>query len=127
MPSSLFHDKKYRILWVSRTLSMFGAQISLLALPLIAVTTLHAGPTGMSLLRAAELLPYLIFSLIAGAVSDRLENDRVVVLTDFCRTALLLAIPACAWLGALNIWSVAVIAFGLGKRRFIHNLCQRQA
>jgi MFS family permease len=113
MPSSLFHDKKYRILWVSRTLSMFGAQISLLALPLIAVTTLHAGPTGMSLLRAAELLPYLIFSLIAGAVSDRLENDRVVVLTDFCRTALLLAIPACAWLGALNIWSVAVIAFGL--------------
>jgi MFS family permease len=56
--------------------SFFGDQINWIALPLVAVLALDAGPGQMGLLAAVGTLPNLLFSLHAGALVDRRGRRR---------------------------------------------------
>ena len=60
--SSPLRDLAFRRFWFGQTISLFGDQITLLALPLAAVLVLHAGPAQMGYLGAASLVPNLLFS-----------------------------------------------------------------
>ena len=90
-------------LWLGQSVSLLGSQVTLVALPLTGVLTLHAGPTQMSALRVASTLPFLLFGLLAGAWVDR--RSRLVVLTLSCvgQALLLAVIPALALAGGLRI------------------------
>ena len=50
----LLHDANYRRIFASVVITHFGAQITMLALPLTAVTVLNASPSQMGILMAAE-------------------------------------------------------------------------
>src|SRR5271170_1727278 len=54
-PTDLLRDATYRRLWTSILISSFGGQVTLLALPLTAAVLMHAAPTQMGLLTAAEI------------------------------------------------------------------------
>jgi predicted MFS family arabinose efflux permease len=101
-------------LWFGQSVSLLGSQVTLVALPLTGVLTLHAGPTQMSALRVASTLPFLLFGLLAGAWVDR--RSRLVVLTLSClgQALLLAVIPALALAGGLRIELVYVVAFLVG-------------
>src|SRR6266498_3750077 len=60
-------------LWLGLTGSLFGMQVSGLALPLTAVLLLGASATEMGVLGAARWLPYLLVGLFAGVWVDRVE------------------------------------------------------
>ena len=66
----------FRNLWLGETISVFGDQVTLIAVPIIAVLTLGASPEQMGLLTAAGLLPGLLFSLPAGVWLDRVHHRR---------------------------------------------------
>ena len=61
----LLRDRVFRRYWDASTISMFGDQISGIALPLAAVLVLHAGAAQMGYLTALEWLPSLLFGLPA--------------------------------------------------------------
>src|SRR5213078_1532947 len=63
--------REFRRFWVGETVSLFGDQISLIALPLVGVLVLDASAAQMGYLGAAALIPHLLFSLHAGAIIDR--------------------------------------------------------
>ena len=67
VPSLLRENPQFRRFWLGQTISLVGDQISLIALPLVAVLTLDANAAQMGYLVAAELAPNLLFSLHAGA------------------------------------------------------------
>ena len=67
----LLHRRAFRNLWLGQTISVFGDQVTLLAIPIIAVLVLGADAEQMGLLTAAGLLPHLLFSLPAGVWLDR--------------------------------------------------------
>ena len=71
MVPPLLRDRVFRRYWSASTISMFGDQISGVALPLAAVLALHAGAAQMGYLTALEWLPSLLFGLPAGAWVDR--------------------------------------------------------
>ena len=81
-PGDLLHDLVYRRLWLSILTSSVGGQVTLLALPLTAALLLHATPTQMGLLTAAEILPFALFSLPAGVWLDRVRKLPVYVAGD---------------------------------------------
>ncbi len=54
-------------LWAGETVSLFGSEVTLLALPLAAVLTLGATPAQLGVLNAAKFAPFLLLSLPAGA------------------------------------------------------------
>jgi MFS family permease len=105
----------FRRLWAAQTVSVFGDQISILALPLAAVLVLDASAAEMGLLAAAGWMPHLLFSLVAGLVVDSAERRaRIVIAADVARAAALLTVPAAYWLDALTMAHLLVVAFAVG-------------
>jgi predicted MFS family arabinose efflux permease len=101
-------------LWLGQSVSLLGSQVTLVALPLTAVLTLHAGPAQMSALRVASTLPFLVFGLLAGAWVDRRSRLTVLVLSSLGQAVLLATIPALALAHGLRLELVYAIAFLVG-------------
>jgi len=111
----LLGDRRFRRLWIGQTVSAFGDQITLLAIPLAAVVTLGAGATEMGLLTAAGWAPHLLLSLVAGAWIDRSARRRaLMVAADLGRALLLLSVPLAYALGTLTIGHLYAAAFLIG-------------
>lgn len=115
LPPLLRASPAFRSFWIGQTISLFGDEVSLLAVPLLAALTLDAGPGQMGLLSAASLLPNLLFSLHLGVWTDRRPNRRgLMVACDLGRAGLLLTIPAAAAFGVLSFAQLYVVAFAVG-------------
>src|SRR5688572_30025107 len=100
----LLRETAFRRYWSANTVSLFGDQISYLALLLLAVLATGAGPAQMGYLTAAALAPSLLFSLLAGAVIDRFRaKRRVMIAADLGRALLLALIPIAYALGELRL------------------------
>jgi MFS family permease len=111
----LLRDRTFRRYFSAQTVSMFGDEVTVLAIPLLAVLAVGAGPAEMGFLTAARLLPNLLFSLVAGAWADRYPGKRrIMIVADLGRAALLLAVPVMWWTGTLTLPWLAVISFGIG-------------
>lgn len=111
---SLRRSRPFRRYWSAQTVSQLGDRVSELALPLIAVSMLHANAAEIGLLSAAIWLPYL-GSLFVGSWVDRQQHPRrVLVCADLARVLLLGAVPALYAVGALRLWQLFVIAIMLG-------------
>src|SRR5438067_5526190 len=109
----------FRRIWTSLTITAFGAQITNLALPLTAALLLQATPLQMGVLIALEALPFALVSLHAGVLLDRVRKLPVVIASDVSRGIALLAIPLCAWRGALSIEVLYVVGFFCGVQNVI--------
>ena len=75
-PPPLLRQPEFLKLWAAQSISQLGDQVTLLALPLVAVLTLDASAAQMGFLVAAELSPHLLFSLFAGVWIDRRARRR---------------------------------------------------
>ncbi|MEO8718326.1 MAG: MFS transporter [Burkholderiales bacterium] len=113
-PDDLWRNGDFVRLWSSLTITHFGGQITFLALPLIAVLTLHATPFQMGMLIALEALPFPLFGLLTGVVVDRAPKLPIIVGSDIARGVALLAVPMCAWLGVLSIGVLYAVGFLVG-------------
>jgi hypothetical protein len=63
---SLFRHPDFAKLWTAATVSLFGTQVSQVAIPVIAVLLLRASPGEVGLLTTIEFLPFILFTLPAG-------------------------------------------------------------
>jgi MFS family permease len=121
----LLHERNFRRYWLAQSISLFGDQISLLALPLVAILVANAGPAEMGYLTAAGLVPSLLLSLVAGAWADRKPYKRhIMILADLGRAAALLAIPVLYLLGALTMVQLYVVAFTVGALSVLFEVCR---
>src|SRR2546426_1652518 len=94
VPPLLRDSRDFRRFWTGQTISLLGDQVSLIALPLVAVLVLHAGAAQMGYLTAVGVAPNLLFSLHAGARVDRRGRRRLTMIAaDLGRAALLVTIP----------------------------------
>jgi MFS family permease len=115
VPRLLRKNLVFRRVWSGQTISLFGDQISLIAIPLTAVLVLDANAKQMGYLVAAELVPNLFFALHAGAWVDRRGNRRrTMIFTDLVRAAALGTIPIAYAFDALTIQQLYAVAFVVG-------------
>ena len=120
---TLLHRAPFRNFWLGQTISVFGDQITLLAIPIVAVLILDAQPAEMGLLTAVGLLPHLLFSLPAGVWLDRqARRRRLMIMADIARAALIAAIPLSFMLGLLSLAQLFVIAFLVGTLAVIFDI-----
>jgi MFS family permease len=111
---SVIRNPDFVRLWIAETISQFGTQVSLLALPLVAITLLAATPLEVALLGTIEFLPFILFSLPAGAWVDRLRRRPVLIAGDIGRAIALASIPIAYVLGVLTIWQMYLVGFVAG-------------
>jgi MFS family permease len=108
---SLFRHPNYARLWTAATVSLFGTQISQIAIPFIAAVLLNASAGEVGLLTTIEFLPFLLFTLPAGVWVDRYPKKRILVIGDLGRAMMLVSIPIAYALGALTIWQLYLVGF----------------
>lgn len=116
-PVSLLGNRRFAAYWSAQTVSQLGDRVGELALPLIAVTALHATATEVGLLVAALWLPYLVSLFVGSWIDRRQHKRRILVWADLARLAVLGTVPLIYVAGTLTLWqlySVAVL-LGLGE------------
>ncbi|MBM7517264.1 MFS transporter [Nocardioides nitrophenolicus] len=117
MTASALADPTYRRFLVARAVAMTGNALTLVALPIL-VYRLTGSATLTALVAAAETAPYLVFGLPAGALADRWNRRRVLVVSGSLSGLALLTVPVADLLGALTFAHVLVVA-GLVSSLFV--------
>jgi MFS family permease len=110
MGGSLWSLRDFRQLWLGESVSKVGSQLTTLALPVLAVGTLHAGAREMGVLTACEMMAFLVVGLPAGAWVDRWHKRRVLIVNDLLRALALGSIPVAWALHALTLAQLFVVA-----------------
>src|SRR5438105_14716008 len=85
----LWRHADFLKLWTGETVSEFGSQITLLAVPTVAILILHAGPFQVGILSALEFLAFPTLGLVAGVYADRIRRRPIMIV---CALGLLFAV-----------------------------------
>jgi predicted MFS family arabinose efflux permease len=86
-------------------------QLSLAAVPLVAVLALGAGPGEIGTLAAVQTLPFLLLSIPLGVLADRVSRRRLMVWAEGLRALSLVALLAMVLTGQLSIVGLAILGF----------------
>ena len=106
----LLRNRDYMLLWSGQTLSELGSQISTVAYPLL-VLALTGSAAKAGVVGLAKWLPLAVFALPAGALSDRMDRKRLMIITDAIRLAGAASIVAALWLGRPPYPQIVLVAF----------------
>jgi Transmembrane secretion effector len=91
-------------------ISQVGSSFTLFALPLLVFKLTHSA-TNLALTTASNILPYPLFGLVLGAMVDRVNRKRMMLLTDVARGCVILALPLLALSGTLRVQAIYGVAF----------------
>lgn len=111
------------LLWSGQVISNMGSQVSQLAFPLFILLLTHS-PVQAGLAGALRAFPYLVFSLPAGALIDRWDRKRVMILCDAGRALALASIPVAFAFGLLTIAQLFVVSFVEGTLYVFFNIAE---
>ncbi|NHA01861.1 MFS transporter [Nocardioides sp. W3-2-3] len=110
-PARLGRD--FRVLMASTWISNLGDGIALAAGPLL-VASQTRSPALVSMALLLVGLPWLLFGLLAGAVADRVDRQRMVLVANSLRVVVLLALVGSIVTGVVSIAVVLGAMFLLG-------------
>jgi MFS family permease len=113
----LWRDRRFATYWIGQGVSQFGDRITELALPLIAVTALHADASTVGLLTAAVWAPNLVSLFIGTWVDHQPRKRRLLIAADILRCLTLASLPLAHYAGAVTLGQLFVVALiaGLGQ------------
>ena len=103
----------YWRLFAGTGISNLGDGVLLAALPLLAARV-SENAFQVGLISTLFTLPWLLFALPAGALIDRADRRRVLVVADLCRGVLVGALALVAAFADVQIWMLWLLALGLG-------------
>lgn len=106
----------FRYLWIGSTISIFGDQFYLVALPWLVLQL-----TGSSLILGTILMtsaiPRTLFMLVGGALTDRVSPRRVLITTSLARMILVGTLGALVWFDVVQLWHIyaLTVLFGIAN------------
>jgi MFS family permease len=119
--------RPFRLLWIGQAISYFGDMMNTTGLAIMLFLVTHS-PSMVALGLIAKAAPTVLFGLIAGALVDRFNRQRVMILTDVVRAVLTMTIPffALTWLPGVFIVvflvATASTLFNPAKQAILPNL-----
>jgi MFS family permease len=111
---TLWHNGDFLRFWFGETISLYGSQVTNLALPMTAVLVFDASPEQVGLLRFLQLVPYLCLALVFGAWVDRRRRRPVLIAANVARMILIGLIPLLYALHALSMPLLLILACAIG-------------
>ena len=108
-PKTLWKNRDYMLLWSGQVVSSIGAQVTQLAFPLL-ILSLTGSPAQAGFAGALRALPYLLFSLPAGALIDRWDRKRVMIFCDIGRALSMASIPVAFALHQLTVLQLFIVS-----------------
>lgn len=103
-------DRNFVLLWSGQFISDFGSQLSIFALPVVAILVLHATALEVATLQSVEFATISVVAVIAGALADRHRRKYVMMVTNAVRLVTMLTVPLAYGLGKLTIAQLFICA-----------------
>ncbi len=115
---SLWHNREFRIVLGGQAVSAFGDAISQTVLPLLVVALTGSG-LAMGVVGVLQLLPDLLLGLPAGALADRWDRRRMIIIADLGRASLTALIPLSVMLGWPTMGVILLVTFPVNTLRVL--------
>lgn len=103
----------YWRLWTASTISNLGDGMLLVAMPLLAAR-LTRNPTSVALVTVCQWTPWLVFSLVGGAIADRVDSRLLMVRADVVRAVVVAALAIAIGTDSTELWMLYATALVLG-------------
>jgi len=110
---SLFANRDFSLLFGGSSISAFGDQFTLVALPWL-VLKLTGNPAALGIVLAVMAFPRAAFMLIGGAIVDRMSPRRVLLGARAVNAACIVILAALVLTGNIQMWTVYLLALGIG-------------
>jgi hypothetical protein len=107
-------NRDFARLWAGETVSQIGSQVTLFALPLVAILTLRATVLQVGVLNALRFVPVIVVALVAGVVLDRRRRRPVLIACSLVNAVLIGLVPLAAVTGRLSMGLLYVLALLVG-------------
>jgi len=119
----LWRHPDFLKLWAGESVSVFGSQVTVLAVPTVAILILHAGPFQVGILSALEFLAFPTLGLVAGVYADRLRRRPIMIICDIGRALALGSIPVAFLLNLLTLEQLYFVALLTGIFTVFFDVC----
>lgn len=119
----LWRNRDYMLLWSGQVVSTLGSTAVSVVYPLL-ILALTGSPAAAGITSALRALPYLLFCLPVGALIDRWDRKRVMILCDLGRAVTVASIPAAMWFDVLTLAQIYAVAFVEGSLYVFFNLAE---
>lgn len=120
---SLWRNRNFRLIFTASTVSHLGSGVSAVAFPWFA-SLLTRDPLLIGFVAMAPQLPWLLFALPFGVLTDRLDHRCTILVSDALRAGLTLLVAGLAWVvlaGTPAVLLLALIAFLLGTAEVLRD------
>ena len=104
IPPSLKH-RRFRLYWLGLTISIAGTQMQTWAL-FWHIRTLTDQPIALGGIGMARILPVLLFSLVGGALADRLNRRKIIFVTQMMMALGAFGLAALSYSGSIALWHI---------------------
>jgi MFS family permease len=122
MPA-LWRNRDYMLLWSGQVVATLGSTMSMVVFPLL-ILYLTDSPAAAGIAGALFTIPYVVFSLPAGALVDRWNRKRVMIVADAVRAAAFASIPVAMFFDSLNLWHLYLVAIIEGTFFVFFNIAE---
>lgn len=107
------NHRDFRLFWTGQLISLVGSWMQTVGQSWL-ILQLTNSPFKLGLISTLQFFPMLAFSLVAGAITDRLPKRKVIIGTQATLMVLAFILSALAASGHVQFWHVAVLAVLLG-------------
>ncbi|HUI49632.1 MAG TPA: MFS transporter [Acidimicrobiia bacterium] len=125
----------YRLYFAGDLVSHVGSWMQTMAEAALVETLTHSG-VAVGATFAFRFLPVLLFGLWGGAIADRFDRRKVLLVTQTLAAALAVALWLIVLTGIVQVWMVFALAVGLGfvtvvdeptRQAFVEEMVGREA
>jgi len=109
----LFAIRDFLLLWIGQSTSLLGDQFHFIAMSWL-VLKITGDPLALGAVLAIGGIPRAVFTLIGGAITDRISPRRVMLISDFIRLFISALLAVQVLTGTLQIWMIYVYSFVVG-------------
>jgi MFS family permease len=108
-----FRHRNYRLFFGGQLVSLIGTWMQSVAQSWL-VYRLTGSPAMLGVAAFASQVPVLLFATIGGAVADRADRHRIIVITQTVSMILALTLATLTLTGTVQVWHVLALAASLG-------------
>lgn len=119
----LLRNRDYLLLWGGQVVSTIGSTASGVVYPLL-ILAITGSPEAAGVAGALRALPYLVLSLPAGALIDRWDRKRVMIVCDLGRAVAVASVPVALAFDALTLTQIYAATLIEGSLFVLFNIAE---
>jgi MFS family permease len=106
--------RDFRVLWVGLVVSAVGTWMQIIAQSLLVLRITHGSAIALGVVSLAQALAFFLFAFVGGAVADRVDKRRLLLVTQSVAALLALILGVLALTGLVQVWMIVLLAFCSG-------------